>query len=47
MRQDAWIVTSARPEDAFAPDDLWRRVVQRKGGNFALMATMPLDPRLN
>lgn len=47
MEQDAWIVTPARPEDAFAPDDVWRRVVQRKGGNFALMATMPLDPRLN
>ena len=47
MEQDAWIVTPARPEDAFAPDDLWRDVVQRKGGKFALMATMPIDPRLN
>ena len=47
MEQDAWIVTPARPEDAFAPDDLWRAVVQRKGGNFVLMATMPIDPRLN
>ena len=47
MEQDAWIVTPARPEDAFAPDDVWRDVVQRKGGNFALMATMSLDPRLN
>ena len=47
MAQDAWIVTAARPEDAFAPEDIWAEVVQRKGGNFALMATMPLDPRLN
>ena len=47
MEQDAWIATPARPEDAFAPDDLWREVVQRKGGKFALMATMPIDPRLN
>jgi putative transcriptional regulator len=47
MQQDAWIVTPARPEDAFSPDDVWPRVVQRKGGNFALMATMPLDPKLN
>ncbi|HEV2723158.1 MAG TPA: YqgE/AlgH family protein [Thermoleophilaceae bacterium] len=47
MEQDAWIVTPARPEDAFAPDDLWRDVVQRKGGKFALMATMPIDPRMN
>ena len=47
MEQDAWIVTAAEPEDAFAPDDLWPTVVQRKGGNFALMATLPLDPRMN
>jgi putative transcriptional regulator len=47
MEQDAWIVTPAKPEDAFSPDDLWPRVVQRKGGSFALMATMPLDPRMN
>jgi putative transcriptional regulator len=47
MQQDAWIVTPAKPEDAFSPDDLWPRVVQRKGGSFALMATMPLDPRMN
>ena len=47
MEQDAWIVTPARPEDAFAPDDVWAEVVQRKGGSFALMATMPIDPRMN
>jgi putative transcriptional regulator len=47
MEQDAWIVTPAKPDDAFSPDDLWPRVVQRKGGSFALMATMPLDPRMN
>ena len=47
MSQDAWIVTSAEPDDPFSADDLWPRVVQRKGGEFALMATMPLDPKLN
>ncbi len=47
MEQDAWIVTSAEPDDPFSADDLWPRVVQRKGGEFALMATMPLDPKLN
>ncbi len=47
MEQDAWIVTTAEPDDLFSPDDLWRRVVQRKGGEFVLMTTMPLDPKLN
>ena len=47
MEQDAWIVTSAEPDDPFAPEDLWAQVLQRKGGEFVLMTTMPLDPRLN
>ena len=47
IEQDGWIVTSAEPDDPFAPDDLWSRAVQRKGGGFVLMKTMPLDPRLN
>ena len=47
MEQDAWIVTDPEPDDVFAPDDPWPRVVQRKGGEFVLMSTMPLDPRLN
>ena len=47
MGQDAWIVLESEPDDLFSPDDLWPRVVQRKGGEFALMTTMPLDPKLN
>jgi len=47
MEQDHWIVASAEPDDPFAPDDLWPRVLQRKGGEFVLMTTMPLDPKLN
>ena len=47
MEQDAWIVTSTEPDDPFSPDDLWPRVVQRKGGEFLLMSTMPIDPKLN
>ena len=46
VEQDGWIVTAAEPDDPFVPD-LWPRVVQRKGGGFVLMKTMPLDPRLN
>ena len=39
----------AEPDDVFAsdPDELWRTVLQRKGGEFALIATMPYDPGLN
>jgi putative transcriptional regulator len=46
---DDWIVEPARPDDVFAPlgTDLWRDAVQRKGGVFRLVATMPADPTLN
>ncbi len=47
MEQEHWIVASAEPDDPFTPDDLWPRVLQRKGGEFVLMTTMPLDPKLN
>ena len=43
----AWIVEPAEPEDPFAEDDIWPRVLQRKGGSYALMAGMPADPSLN
>ena len=29
------------------PDELWRSVLQRKGGMFSLIATMPYDPSRN
>lgn len=46
---DSWIVVDAAAEDAFAddPDELWRTVLQRKGGAFSLMENMPYDPGLN
>ncbi len=49
LAEVSWIVVDAEPEDAFAadPDELWRRVLQRKGGAFALMEHMPVDPSLN
>ena len=49
LEEPAWIVAPAEPGDVFAtdPDELWRTVLQRKGGMFSLLATMPYDPGLN
>ncbi|MFN2612728.1 MAG: YqgE/AlgH family protein [Solirubrobacterales bacterium] len=45
---EAWIVETALPDDLFEEDDeLWSRVLRRKGGEFALLAQMPADPSLN
>ena len=42
-------VVPAEESDAFAsdPDELWRTVLARKGGRYALLASMPFDPTLN
>jgi putative transcriptional regulator len=44
-----WILDPARREDVFceAPIELWSRVLTRKGGSYALVARMPMDPSLN
>jgi putative transcriptional regulator len=49
MAEPSWIVVRAVPDDVFAPDpdELWRTVLHRKGGKYALIATMPFDPSLN
>lgn len=49
IAEDSWIIEPARPDDVFCaePDKLWRDVLTRKGGNFALLATMPPNPSLN
>jgi putative transcriptional regulator len=49
LEESSWIVVAAEPGDVFAPDpdELWRTVLHRKGGRFALIATMPYDPKLN
>jgi putative transcriptional regulator len=45
----AWMLEPAQPEDVFAaqPETLWSSVLRRKGGRFAMLAMMPLDPSLN
>jgi putative transcriptional regulator len=49
LERDDWIVVESEPDDAFAPDPdaLWAQVLVRKGGDYALLATMPPDPSLN
>ncbi len=44
-----WIAHAAEPQDIFsdAPEDLWSTVLTRKGGSYALIARMPLDPSVN
>ena len=44
-----WILEPARPEDIFSasPRELWSDVLTRKGGSYALVARMPMDPSLN
>jgi putative transcriptional regulator len=49
LEREDWIVETPRPEELFAaePEELWSRVLTRKGGTYALVARMPLDPSLN
>lgn len=49
ITEGAWIDVEADTDDVFtgAPEALWRRVLDRKGGAFRLFARMPEDPSLN
>jgi putative transcriptional regulator len=49
LERDDWIVEPASADDVFAanPDALWSAVLERKGGQYALVARMPPDPSLN
>jgi putative transcriptional regulator len=49
LERDDWIVADLDQADAFTddPDRLWSQVLGRKGGRYALLATMPPDPSLN
>ena len=44
-----WIAEPALPEDVFTdlPTELWSRVLTRKGGSYALIARMPVNPSVN
>jgi putative transcriptional regulator len=47
--EGAWFVLPGDPADAFAaePEQLWRAVLKRQGGDLALVATFPDDPVWN
>jgi putative transcriptional regulator len=49
LEREDWITEPALAEDVFAPDptELWGSVLQRKGGQFRLLARMPVDPSVN
>ena len=49
LEREDWIVEPAQPSDVFneEPDGLWATVLERKGGQYALLARMPEDPSLN
>lgn len=44
-----WILAPAAAADIFpeAPDRLWRATLRRMGGDYAILANFPDDPRLN
>jgi putative transcriptional regulator len=49
LAEDAWIVADLLPEDPWTNpgNGLWTTVLERKGGEYALLSRMPLDPSVN
>ncbi len=49
LERGDWILEPAQYRDAFTaePTELWTEVLSRKGGSYALVARMPVDPTLN
>jgi putative transcriptional regulator len=49
LERGDWILEPAQYTDAFTatPAELWTGVLERKGGSYALVARMPVDPTLN
>lgn len=47
--EDAWIIEAPIPRELFPEDPaaLWSAVLERMGGEYALVARMPEDPSLN
>jgi putative transcriptional regulator len=49
LEEESWIVEPAAASDVFTadPDHLWEDVLRRKGRDFDLLRTMPVDPSMN
>jgi putative transcriptional regulator len=47
LAQDAWVVAPAAEEDPFTDGDIWSDALERRGGPYRLLATMPPDPSQN
>jgi putative transcriptional regulator len=49
LEAEAWISEPATADDVFTgdPAGLWSAVLGRKGGQYALLARMPIDPSVN
>src|SRR6266511_2379293 len=49
LERDDWIIERADLDDIFTedPEGLWSSVLRRKGGQYELVARMPVDPSLN
>jgi putative transcriptional regulator len=49
LDEDSWFVEPALPGDVFCADagGLWGQVLERKGGQYRLLARMPEDPSTN
>jgi putative transcriptional regulator len=49
MEENSWIVASPTAPDIFTerPATLWTEVLTRQGGEYRLLARMPLDPSMN
>src|SRR5215217_4244006 len=47
LEQEAWLVAPAEEDDPFSVDDIWASALERRGGAYRLLATMPPDPSQN
>ena len=49
LERDDWIIEPAEADDIFTddPEQLWSDLLRRKGGSYALVARMPVDPSVN
>ncbi|MGZ5419584.1 MAG: YqgE/AlgH family protein, partial [Solirubrobacterales bacterium] len=47
VEEEAWIIGEPTAGDAFDQGDLWAAALARMGGEYALLARMPVDPSVN